>query len=65
MVVLFYAFIGLVVQSGGQHPPQPRPPYAPLAELPINDNIWILVAIGLITGVHFAIRRLRTTNKAS
>ena len=52
--------------SQASTPPQPRPGYtvnAPL--LPIDENIWILIAIGIILGAYFIYKRNCSINKAS
>lgn len=65
MVLFIYNVILLVVQtaSGSQGPPPPdqnRPP-----ELPIDDNIWMLLIAGVFFGIYIIYRRKRVTNKAS
>lgn len=34
-------------------------------ELPLDDNIWILLAAGLLFGLYIVYKRSRATNKAS
>ncbi|CAM3338018.1 hypothetical protein AEQU2_01124 [Aequorivita lipolytica] len=49
--------------SGGEGPPPPsqnRPP-----QLPIDDNIWILIAVGVLFGIYIIYRRNRSTSKAA
>ena len=68
MTSLFYNVIGLAVQSGSKSPapPQPRPGYVVNApQLPIDDNIWVLIAMGVLLGIFVAYKKYQTTNKAS
>jgi len=65
MASLIYNVLTLVIQttSAGQGPPPPsqnRPP-----QLPIDDNLWILLVGGIILGAYIIYKRSRTTNKAS
>lgn len=47
-------------------PPQPRPGNTVNGpQLPIDENIWVLIAIGVIFGVYFIYTRNRSINKAS
>ena len=45
-------------------PPQPTSQRTPGPELPIDDNIYILVGIALVIGVYVAHRRHIATQKA-
>ena len=68
MTSLFYNVIGLAVQSGSKSPapPQPRPGYVVnTPQLPIDDNIWVLVAMGVLLGAYVVYRKYQSTNKAS
>ena len=68
MTSLFYNVIGLAVQSGSKSPapPQPRPGYVVNGpQLPIDDNIWVLVAMGILLGVYVVYGKYQSINKAS
>ena len=65
MASLIYSFIMLAIQSAsaGQGPPPPsqnRPP-----QLPIDENIWMLLIVGVFFGIYILYKRSRTTDKAS
>lgn len=60
--------LGLQSPSGSTPPPPARPGNtvnAPQQSLPIDDNIWVLIAIGVIVGIYFIYTRNRAINKAS
>lgn len=64
MTSLIYNVL-LIVQkvAGTDGPPPPdqqRPP-----GFPIDDNIWVLLASGILLGVYIIYRRNSITNKAS
>lgn len=70
MTSLFYNLIGLVLQPGGSDSSTPPPPsggdYVPNAPgLPIDENIWLLVAMGILLGVYIIYKKSRSTNKVS
>lgn len=70
MTSLFYNVVGLVLQavgSGGANPPPPsRPGYEVNSpELSIDENIWLLLSIGILFGAYIMYKRSRTTNKVS
>ncbi|KJJ38607.1 hypothetical protein MB09_07925 [Aequorivita vladivostokensis] len=65
MVTFIYSFIMLAIQSAsaGQGPPPPsqnRPPH-----FPIDDNLWILIVLGILFGAYILFKRNRSINKAS
>ncbi len=45
-------------------PPEPTSERTPGPELPIDDNIYILVAVAIILGIYVAYRRHKATQKA-
>lgn len=58
--------LGLQGPSGSTPPPPARPGNTVNApQLPIDDNILVLIAIGVIFGVYFIYTRNRAINKAS
>ncbi len=68
MILFIYNFILLGIQgpSGSGGPPPPRPGHVVNApQLPIDENIWILIAVGLLFGVYMIYKRNRATNKVS
>lgn len=68
MVLFIYNFIMLGLQSpSGSTPPPPARPGNTVngPNLPIDDNIWVLIAIGVIVGIYFIYTRNRAINKAS
>lgn len=65
MIVFFYTLIGLVIQPSGQNPPPPRPPYTPMSQLPIDENMWLWISIAVVVGVYIIVRRNRSRDKDS
>ncbi len=67
MMSLIYNVIMLVAQvaSGTQGPPPPAPNDTRGPHLPIDEHIWILLAIGLIFGSYIVFNRYKAINKAS
>ena len=67
MALNIYNFIGLVIQSPqAKGPPPPRPGYVINApQIPIDESIWILIAVGVVFGIYMVYKRNRSTNKAS
>lgn len=68
MVLFIYNFIMLGLQSpSGSTPPPPARPGNTVngVQMPIDDNIWVLIAIGVIVGIYFIYTRNRAINKAS
>lgn len=69
MTSLIYNVIMLVIQtaSGSQGPPAPsRGGGTRGSQLPIDENIWILLAIAIIFGIYVVYRRNRSAiNKAA
>ena len=68
MILFIYSFIMLGIQgpSGSGGPPTPKPGYVEDAQqLPIDENIWILIAIGVLFGIYMIYRRNRSMNKVS
>ena len=65
MASLIYSFIMLAIQSAsaGQGPPPPSQNRGP--QLPIDDNIWILLFAGVLFGAYILFKRNRSINKAS
>ena len=65
MASLIYSFIMLAIQSAsaGQGPPPPSQNRAPQA--PIDDNLWILIVLGVLFGAYILFKRNRSINKAS
>ncbi len=65
MTSLIYNFIMLAVQtaSSNQGPPAPSQNRGP--ELPIDDNLWILVVVAILFGVYIIYKRSHAINKAS
>ncbi len=66
MASLIYNVLMLVIQtaSGGQGPPPPSQNRGP--QLPIDENIWILLIIGVLFGIYIIYKRNRSSiNKAS
>ena len=65
MVTFIYSFIMLAIQSAsaGQGPPPPSQNRGP--QLPIDDNIWILLVAGVLFGAYILFKRNRSINKAS
>ncbi len=68
MASLIYNVIMLVLQatSGNQGPPPPAHGGGTRgAQLPIDDNIWILLAAGILFGAYIIYKRSRSTNKVA
>lgn len=68
MASLIYSFIMLAIQSvsGTQGPPPPARGGTRGPNLPIDENIWILLAIGVCFGAYVLYRRKRAAiNKAA
>lgn len=70
MKLFIYNFIllGLQGPSGTDAPPPPRPGYVvygPQDPVPIDDHIWVLLAVGVLFGIYMAYKRNFPTNKAS
>ncbi len=65
MSSLIYNILMLVFQaaSGGQGPPPPSQNRGP--GLPIDDNLWILLAAGVLFGAYIIYKRNRAINKAA
>ena len=65
MTSLIYNVIMLAVQtaSGDQGPPPPSQNRGP--QLPIDDNLWILIAVGVLLGIYVIYRRNKSTSRAS
>ena len=65
MASLIYNVITLVIQtsSAGQGPPPPSQNRGP--QLPIDDNLWILLVVGILFGAYIIYKRNRSINKAS
>ena len=65
MASLIYSFIMLAIQSAsaGQGPPPPSQNRGP--QLPIDDNIWILLVAGVLFGAYILFKRNRSINEAS
>jgi len=65
MTSLLFNVISLAVQatSSKQGPPPPSQNRGPL--FPLDDNIWILIVVGIVFGVYIIYKRKYTTNKAS
>ena len=65
MASLIYSFIMLAIQSAsaGQGPPPPSQNRGP--NLPIDDNLWVLLVAGILFGAYILFKRNRSTNKAS
>ncbi len=65
MVLFIYNVILLAVQtvSGSQAPPPPS--HNRGGQLPIDDNLWVLLVVGILFGAYFFYKRSRSTNKAS
>jgi hypothetical protein len=66
MASLIYNFLVLVIQTAprSQGPPSPGTGGTNGPRLPIDDNIWILVVLGLVFGVYMIYKRSQATNKA-
>jgi len=56
-------FFALQVSENLPEPPSQNKPMAP--QLPIDDNIWILIIVGLLFGVYILYKTSQATNKAS
>ncbi|MBK5213225.1 MAG: hypothetical protein JJE55_06155 [Flavobacteriaceae bacterium] len=68
MASLIYNVLLLAIQvaSGTQGPPPPAGKGGTRAPgTPIDENIWILLAIGILFGLYILYKRNRATNKAS
>jgi hypothetical protein len=68
MVSLIYNVFFIVVQtaSGSQGPPPPANRGGTRgAQLPIDDNIWLLIVLGVLFGIYIIYRRNQATNKAA
>ncbi|SRX52567.1 PID-CTERM protein-sorting domain-containing protein [Aequorivita sp. CIP111184] len=65
MSSLIYNVILLVFQatSGSQGPPPPSQNRAP--GLPIDNDLWILLAAGILFGIYIIYKRTRVINKAA
>ncbi|WP_347373585.1 hypothetical protein [Aequorivita sp. Q41] len=66
MKLIIYNIIVVVVQatsdnSGPPPPPdQNRPPL-----VPIDDNLWVILVIGLVFGVYIAYKKMQAIHKAA
>lgn len=72
MTSLFYTVTGLVFQSdssGSQNPPPPGGPgnviHGPGLELPIDDNIWVLVTLGILLGIYVFYKNSQSIDRVS
>jgi hypothetical protein len=66
MVSLIYNVLIFLVQaaSSNQAPPPPSQNRGP--NYPIDDNIWVLLVVGILFGVYLIYKRNRSSiNKAS
>lgn len=65
MTSLIYNVIMLAVQtaSSDQGPPAPSQNRGP--QLPIDDNLWILIFVGLLFGIYVIYRKTKSISKAS
>ena len=65
MTSLIYNVIMIALQtaSGDQGPPPPSQNRGP--QLPINDNLWILLVVGILFGVYIIYKRKQSISKAS
>lgn len=65
MASLIYSFIMLAIQSSTarQGPPPPNQNLGP--QFPIDENIWVLVTVGILLGIYVVYRRAQSTNKVS
>lgn len=58
--------LGIQGPSGSDGPPPPNPGYETNApNWPIDDNIWILVTVGVVFGIYMIYKKQNATNKAS
>jgi hypothetical protein len=64
MTSLIYNVIMLAVQtaSSDQGPPPPSQNRGP--QLPLDDNLWILIAVGVLFGIYVIYRRNKSTSRA-
>ncbi len=65
MALLIYnvLLVAIQVASGSEGPPQPKGnTRAP--ELPIDENIWIIIIVGLLFGIYIAYKKFQTIDKA-
>lgn len=67
MVSLIYNVLILAYQvaSFAQGPPPPNPDGRRPPQGPIDENIWILIVIGILFGIYMAYKKSRATNKVS
>lgn len=68
MAPLFYILNIILLQSGSdtQSPPPPGPGDGTEAPgLPIDDNIWILLIVGVFFGIYIIYKRNLAINKAA
>ena len=67
MVAFIYNVITFAFQTGTgtQGPPPPAGGTTRGPQAPIDENIWILIVIGILFGIYIIHKRSRTTNKAS
>ena len=69
MVLNIYNFIMLGMQSlsKSQAPPPPNRPGNVInaGQLPIDENLWILIGVGILFGVYYIYKRSHSTNKAA
>ena len=70
MTSLFYTVTGLVFQSdssGSQNPPPPGGPgnviHGP--QLSIDENIWVLVVLGILLGIYIFYKKSQSIDKVS
>lgn len=68
MTTLIYTVLFLMLPSGSdtQGPPAPErdgDPEGP--QLPIDDNIWILIVAGILFGIYIIYKRNQAINKAA
>lgn len=66
MILFIYSFFVLVLQGPTVGPPPPGGGYETNGgQLPIDENIWVLIAVGILFGIYIAYKRRITANKAS
>lgn len=65
MASLIYNLIFLALQASENVPPPNTNPPPPGPQLPIDDNMWILLIVGLLFGIYVVYRKNRAINKAS
>ncbi len=65
MASLIYSLIFLALQASENVPPPTNNPPPPGGQLPIDENIWILLVVGILFGIYILYKRNQATNKAS